>query len=72
MEVIQKNQAAYRHSFGFDEWRRACEVGLSFSLDLLLNLPVAGPCLVYCLCMFWHLLESGHWHFALDVFVDDR
>lgn len=26
MEVISKNQAAYRQAFGFDEWRRACEV----------------------------------------------
>ena len=26
MEVIGKNQAAYKHAFGFEEWRRACDV----------------------------------------------
>ena len=34
MEAIDRNQAAYKHAFGYREWRSACEVGAELLAEL--------------------------------------
>lgn len=34
LEVIAKNQEAYRTAYGYNEWRRACEVGGIWDIHL--------------------------------------
>ena len=34
MEAIDRNQAAYKHAFGYREWRSACEVSAGLLAEL--------------------------------------
>jgi len=47
MSVIDKETAAYKHAFGYTEWRSACEVGsVAASAWLLQNILMWQACLL--------------------------
>lgn len=55
MEVIQKNQAAYKQAFGFEEWRRACEV--------------RGCSALWCALTLAHLKPTGRLATAIGIYA---
>lgn len=53
MQVIEREQAAYKQAFGFNEWRSACEVRPLTSLACPLTGPPVSEDSLSRICLVW-------------------